>query len=156
KDGVAPHRRVAAGRQRPNRVDVHLTPPADQRHETGQRAALDVACHHLVHAAEPRSRQSSTHDLLTPSWLIRRTWCPPWSLPPPCIQSLDGMIGRSKSQRVWLNDSPLPKPKAVVGITSYTRARLPPAPAKAPSRTVKRNGASYFDAYVSATRWSLT
>ena len=48
----------AADRLSADRVDVHLAPPADQRDEAGHLAALDVAGHDVVHAAEPRPGQS--------------------------------------------------------------------------------------------------
>jgi hypothetical protein len=51
---------------------MHLAPPADQRHDTGHLAALDMAGHYVMDAAEPRLGQSSgDHRLFPPSRLIR-------------------------------------------------------------------------------------
>ncbi len=50
---------------------MHLAPPADQRDETRHVAALDIASHDVVHAAEPRPGQSSSaHRLFPPFRLI--------------------------------------------------------------------------------------
>ena len=55
-----------------DRIDMHLAPPADQRDETGHCAALDMAGHDVVHAAEPGLGQSSgAHRLFPSSRLIR-------------------------------------------------------------------------------------
>jgi hypothetical protein len=43
---------AAADRLHANRIGMHLAPPADQCHDTGHLAALDIAGHDLVHAVE--------------------------------------------------------------------------------------------------------
>src|SRR6266545_6909511 len=48
------------------RIDMPLAPPADQRDEARHLAALDMAGHDLVHAAEPRLRQTSGAHLIPP------------------------------------------------------------------------------------------
>src|SRR5215217_8125876 len=53
-----PHR-VAADSLRTDRVRTHLAPSRDQRHEARHLAALDVTCHRLVGAVEPRPGPSS-------------------------------------------------------------------------------------------------
>lgn len=45
-----------------DRIDMLLAAPADERDEAGQPAALDVTAHDLVHALEPRRRQSAGAD----------------------------------------------------------------------------------------------
>ena len=49
-----------------------------------------------------------------------------------------------KCQRVWLNTLPLPKPNAVAGATSNTRATLPSWPLNAPLSTSKCQSGPYF------------
>src|SRR2546421_8543715 len=62
---------ASADRLRPDHINMHLAPPADQRDETRHFAALDIAGHDLVHAAEPRPGQSSgAHYLFPPFCLI--------------------------------------------------------------------------------------
>ena len=74
--------------QRADRLDVHLAAPADQRDEAGHLAALDVAGHHVVHAAEPCGARSR----LIRTWLWSPIRAPPVSfaggrrwLPPLCV-----------------------------------------------------------------------
>ncbi len=50
---VAPHRVLAAERLHAERIDVRLAAAADEGHESGHPAALDMAGHRLVHADEP-------------------------------------------------------------------------------------------------------
>jgi hypothetical protein len=75
-DRVAPDRPVpdrfgAAGRLHADRIDMHLAAPADQRDETGH-AALDMAGHDVVHAAEPRlGKPSGAHGVFPPTCRIR-------------------------------------------------------------------------------------
>ena len=59
EDRVAAHRLAAAERLRADRVDVHLAAAADQRDEPRHAAALDVAGHDVVHAAQPRSESAA-------------------------------------------------------------------------------------------------
>jgi hypothetical protein len=59
KDRVAPDRVAAAERLHADRIDVHLAAPAEQIDDAGHGAALDMAGHDVVHAAEPRRGQSS-------------------------------------------------------------------------------------------------
>ena len=70
---VAPHRLVAVERRRADDIDVRLTAPAEQRDETGDVPALDMAGHHVVHALEPRLGQSSTAMLLFPPSCLMRS-----------------------------------------------------------------------------------
>src|SRR5437879_13492800 len=50
---------------------MHLAAPTDQRDEARHFAALDIAGHDLVHAAEPRLGQScGAHGLFPPFCLI--------------------------------------------------------------------------------------
>jgi hypothetical protein len=77
EDRVPPHR-AAPERLLADRIDVDLAAPADERDETGELAARNIAGHDIVHAAKPRPGQSSgAHRLLPPTGLIRSRW-PPW------------------------------------------------------------------------------
>ncbi len=64
-DRVAPHRVAAADRLHADRIDMHLAPPADQRDDTGHFAALHIAGHDVMHAAEPRLGQFTVAHLLS-------------------------------------------------------------------------------------------
>ncbi len=72
EDRVATHRVAAADRLEADRIDMRLAAPADQRDDARHVAALDIAGHDLVHAAEPRLGQSSgARRLIPPFRLIR-------------------------------------------------------------------------------------
>jgi hypothetical protein len=58
EDRVAPHRLAAVGPPA-DRLDVHLVPPAHQRDEPGDVAALHVGGHDVPHPPEPRLREPS-------------------------------------------------------------------------------------------------
>jgi hypothetical protein len=71
EDRVAPHRVGAAERLQTDRIGMHLAPPADQRNESRQFAALDEACHDVMHATKPHFGQSSSaHRLCSPPCFI--------------------------------------------------------------------------------------
>jgi hypothetical protein len=71
---IAPHRGAADG-QRPQRLDVHLISPGDQRHEAGHRLVRHVRGRGCAEAAETLRGQQVRHGHQLPRWLVHRLWC---------------------------------------------------------------------------------
>jgi hypothetical protein len=58
KDGVSSERRRIVEGERAEHFDVHVTPPRDQRHQTGDVTALDVGPEAGVQPDQPLLRES--------------------------------------------------------------------------------------------------
>ena len=68
EDRVAPDRIAPVPILAADGIHVRLAMPAEQRHNACHLAPLDMTCKDIVHAVEPRLRESTTdrHDFVSP------------------------------------------------------------------------------------------
>src|SRR5262249_21736284 len=81
-----------------HRIEVYLSAPADQRHQTTHFAALDIAGHKVTHTAEPRLGESSCAPRFAPSILSRLMLLTGLAQSPPAVR-LSWRLASLKSRR---------------------------------------------------------